>query len=224
MDDAQFDTALIGMAMTQAEAVGWPRVSVVEAAREAGLPLERARARFAGTGWILLRLGLLADQAALADTDPLGTTREKLFDALMRRFDALQPYRGGLRSVLRALPLDPGLALMLAADTRNSMRWMAQAAGLDTAGLRGSLRVSGLFGVWVQTVRAWERDDSADLSGTMAALDRALDRAESLGRFLGTNPAATSAEPAPSDPVADPAPDPVPDAPFTSEADPSPEI
>jgi hypothetical protein len=185
MDDDQFDSALLRMAMTQAEALGWSRVTVADAAREAGLPLDRARARFPVRACILDKLGLLADQAALVDEGSTGTTREKLFDILMRRFDVLQQYRGGVRTVLRGLPFDPALALLLAARTQASMAWMAQAAGLETSGIAGALRVGGLVGVWLQAVRAWERDDSADLSGTMVALDRALDRAASIGRFLG---------------------------------------
>ena len=185
MDDDQFDSALIGMAMTQAEALGWHRVTVAGAAREAGLPLDQARARFPVRASILSKLGLLADQAALVDEGSTGTTRERLFDVLMRRFDVFQQYRGGVRMVLRALPADPGLALMLTGATQTSMAWMAQAAGLDTSGVAGMLRVGGLVAVWLQTLRAWDRDDSPDLSATMVALDRALDRAESAGRFLG---------------------------------------
>ena len=187
MDDEQFDAALIGMAMTQAEALGWSRMTVADAAREAGLPLDRARERFPVRACVLTRLGLQADRTALAGDSVTGTVRERLFDALMRRFDVLQQHRGGVRALLRGLPLDPALALMLAGGTGRSMAWMAQAAGLGTTGITGGLRVAGLVGVWMQTLRAWDRDDSPDLSGTMAALDRALDRAESLGRMLGGN-------------------------------------
>ena len=185
MDDDPFDSALLRTAMTQAELHGWRRVTVAGAAREAGLPLDRARSRFPRPDCILIKLGLLADQAALVDDGSTGTTRERLFDMLMRRFDVLQQYRGGVQTVLRAVPFDPALALMLAAETRTSMAWMAQAAGLDTSGIAGALRVTGLVAVWLQTLRAWDRDDSPDLAGTMVALDRALDRAASLGRFLG---------------------------------------
>ena len=222
MDDAEFDTALIRSAMTQAETVGWGRVNVAEAAREAGLPLERARARFASAASVLRRLGLLADQAALAEDAGIGTSREKLFDTLMRRFDVLQQYRGGVCTVLRALPLDPALALMLAAETQNSMRWMAQSAGIDTAGLQGALRVSGVFGVWMQTLRAWMRDDSPDLAGTMAALDRALDRAEWVGRLLGGVAAPSSAATPESETPKSGAPESgaLPDETFTPETEP----
>ena len=101
-----------------------------------------------------------------------------------QRIDVLQQYRGGVQAVLRAVPFDPGLALLLAAATGDSLSWIAQAAGVETSGIAGKLRVQALTVVWLQTVRAWDRDDSADLSGTMASLDRALDRAERFGRMV----------------------------------------
>ena len=184
MEHEQFDSALIQAAMARAEAVGWRRLTVVDAARDAGLPLDEARVRFPMRSTVLLRLGMLADRAALIDDGSTGTVRERLFDLLMRRIDVLQQYRGGVQAVLRALPWNPGLTLLLAAATDDSLSWIAQTAGVETAGLSGALRVKGLDAVWLHTLRAWEKDDSPDLSGTMAALDKALDRAERLGRML----------------------------------------
>ena len=134
----------------------------------------------------------MADQAALAETPTDGTIRDKLFDLLMRRFDALQAHRAGVVALLRALPSEPPTALLLACATRRSMRWMLETAGASTAGLRGTLRVRGLVAVWVWTLRAWERDESADLSGTMAALDAALRRADRVAAWLGGGAAAAS--------------------------------
>lgn len=186
--DHEFDSALIAAAMERADRLGWRRVTVVDAARDAALPLHEVRQRFPFRATLLLRLGILADQAALVDEatpdgDQQGSVRERLFDMLMRRIDVLQQYRAGVRAVLRALPLDPPLALLLSAATTDSIRWIAAAAGIDTTGLAGALRVKGVAAVWLQTVREWDRDDSPDLSGTMAGLDRALDRAE---RFAST--------------------------------------
>ena len=104
--------------------------------------------------------------------------RDRLFDLLMRRIDALQAHRAGVLALLRALPADPPTALLLALATRRSMRWMLEAAGIPTRGIHGELRVKGLVAVWLWTVRAWRADDNEDLAATMAALDAALRRAE----------------------------------------------
>jgi AcrR family transcriptional regulator len=185
MSDTDFDSDLIAAAFRLAAEQGWPRVSVAAAARAAALPLDRARERFPGKFAVLLRFGRMADQAALKDSPGEGPVRDRLFDLLMRRFDALQAHRSGILALLRVLPADPATALLLTCATRRSMRWMLEAAGANASGLRGELRVRGLMAVWLWTLRAWERDETADLSSTMAALDNALRRAESAAQWLG---------------------------------------
>ncbi|MBW4090944.1 MAG: TetR family transcriptional regulator [Proteobacteria bacterium] len=112
--------------------------------------------------------------------------RDQLFSLLMRRIDVLSAHRAGVLALLRTAPAEPPLALWLGCATRRSMRWMLEAVGIETRGLRGELRVKGLVAVWLWTVRAWRADESADLAPTMAALDVALGRAERVAGWLGT--------------------------------------
>ena len=180
MSDTEFDHALVASAFEQAGLRGWGALSIADAARDAGLPLARARARFPGRDALLLRFGVMADQAALAGGAGGGddvTPRERLFDLLMQRFDAMQPHRDGMAALLRTLPTDPATGLLLYGANLRSMKWMLDGAGIPSGGVVGALRVHGLLAVWLGALRAWERDDSPDLSGTMAALDRGLDQA-----------------------------------------------
>jgi ubiquinone biosynthesis protein COQ9 len=177
MDDPDLDRALLGALFEQAALRGWSDTSIADAAREAGLPLARVRARFPGKGAALLRFGLLADQAALGSGTPDETPRERLFDMLMRRIDSLQQHRDGVIALLRALPGDPGTGFLLYSATLRSMRWLLDAAGVPMGGVTGQLRTHGLLAIWLRTLRTWQDDDSADLSATMAALDRGLDQA-----------------------------------------------
>jgi ubiquinone biosynthesis protein COQ9 len=186
MEDSEFDQALVAAAFEQAALTGWRGLSVVEAARAAGLPLDRARARCPVPAVVLMRFGLLADQAALAQAATETLPRDRLFDLLMHRFDVLQQHRAGMLALLQYLPTDPVLTLALSTATGRSMAWMLEAAGVSATGLAGRLRVAGLVGVWLYTLRAWKDDESDDLAKTMAALDKALDQAEQLaGRLPG---------------------------------------
>ena len=221
MDDSAFDQALIAAAFDLAGRTGWGRMSVAAAATEAGLPLARARARFPGRHSVLLRFGVLADQAALVDTSPDSSTRDRLFDMLMRRIDVLQAHRDGLLALLRTLPTDPPLAILLALATRRSMRWMLEAADVPARGLRGELRVRGLVAVWLWTVRTWRTDESADLSATMATLDQALRRAERAAGWLHGNPARTGPSSGHDEPGHDGEPD-LPAAPLDTPPEPPP--
>ena len=184
MDNTEFDQALVTAAFAQAALTGWAGLSIVEAARTGGLPLDQARTRFPGPGAVLLRFGLMADQAALAEPANEPLARDRLFDLLMRRFDVLQRHRAGMLALLAHLPRDPLLSLTLGGATLRSMAWMLEAAGISAAGFSGTLRAQGLVAVWVYAVRAWRDDESADLATTMAALDKALDQAERFSSML----------------------------------------
>jgi hypothetical protein len=184
MSDQAFDEALVRAAFELAGETGWRSFRVAEAARRAGLPLDRTRLRFPGSWAVLLRFGRLADAAALRHAPAEGPVRDRLFDILMQRFEFLQAHRGGVLALLRLLPCAPPLALLLHRTTRRSMGWMLEGAEISAGGIDGRLRANGLEAVWLWTLRAWQRDESEDLSATMSALDKALTRAEGLAGFL----------------------------------------
>ncbi len=177
MEDTDFDRALIAAVFDQAALRGWPDINVAEAARTAGLPLARTRARFPGRGAVLLRFGIMADGMALGAGGAEESPRERLFDILMSRFDALQQHRAGMLALLAALRFDPATSLLLYGATLQSMKWLLDGAGIPSNGIVGTLRIQGLLALWLYALRAWERDESPDLSATMAAVDRGLDRA-----------------------------------------------
>jgi len=185
MDNTEFDTALISSAFALAAERGWSGVSVAQAARDAGLPLDRARRRFPGRCAVLLRFGSLADQAALTGAPSEGPRRDRLFDILMRRIDFLQRHRAGVLALMDALPADPAATFALLAANLGSMGWMLEGADIASHGLHGQLRRKALLAVWLWTLRAWRRDESEDLGSVMAALDQALARAAAAENWLG---------------------------------------
>ncbi len=205
MDDADFDRAAIGAVFDQAALRGWQELNLVEAGQDAGLDIVRLRRRFPNRGAVLVRFGAQADGKALSGV-PSGTPRERLFDILMNRFEALQVHREGVRALLSALQTDPATSMLLYAGTLRSMKWLLEGAGVPATGLSGGLRVHGLMALWLYGLRAWEQDDSPDLSGTMAAVDRGLDRAMQAEQSLPgrmPEPPETTIEPEPTPLIGD---------------------
>lgn len=176
---------------------GWHGLTMRDVAAEAGLSLAALRRRFASPLAILEAHGRAVDAAVLEGTvdDAGATPRDRLFDILMRRLDELQPHRDGVGRLLRELPGTPLLALWLATRLPNSMAWMLEAAGIEASGPFGLARAKGLGLVWLRTLQVWEKDESPDLSASMAALDRALDGADRAARTLGL---ATDEPPSPT--------------------------
>jgi AcrR family transcriptional regulator len=166
---------------------GWPGMSMRRLAAEAGLETAGLRDRFPTRLDLLLLHGRVMDQAVLAGTIPGqgGSARDRIFDVLMRRLDAMQPHREGILRLFEDMRRDPLLALALAPHIGVAMRWMLDAAEIEAKSCEARLLALGLTGVWLATIRAWARDDSPDMGTTMAALDAALDRAERIARPLG---------------------------------------
>jgi AcrR family transcriptional regulator len=117
-------------------------------------------------------------------TDPEETVRDRLFDILMRRFDALKPYRPALNTIRRAGLRDPLMALVLGPTLMRSMAAMLEAAGVPSHGVPGAVRQNALAAIYATVSRVFDRDDSGDLSKTMAALDSRLKAAEKWAQTL----------------------------------------
>jgi AcrR family transcriptional regulator len=172
---------IIDAALALIPTAGWRRLSLSAIAAEAGLPLVSVYRAFRSKAAILARFSRRIDEKALAGppaAEPEARPRDRLFDLLMRRFDALRPYRAALAVLRRELPGDPAAALCTGAAVLRSMRWMLDAAGIATAGLGGALALKLTAVAYLSAMRVFEGDDSPDLGRTMAALDRSLSRIE----------------------------------------------
>lgn len=128
------------------------------------------------------------DSQVLAGTpssiDPEETARDRLFDVMMRRYDALRPHRPALRTLRRASQRDPVLALALAKPVRRSLAAMLEAASLASDGLAGAVRQNGLLAIHHAVLSVFDSDEMTDLSKTMAALDSRLKTAERWSQFF----------------------------------------
>ncbi len=178
---------MVDAALALAAERPWREISLREIAEASGLPFAEAYRHCPSKQSLLGAFLRRIDAAVLAEgpvSEAEGSARDRLFDVLMRRFDALQPYRKALASILLDQPRDPVSALAGLAGLQRSMGWMLETAGLDAGGLRGQVRTQGLTLIYLATLRTWLRDDSLDLAKTMAALDGYLRRVEGALRSL----------------------------------------
>src|SRR5712691_3195068 len=169
---------IIDAALRLIEQQGWRRLSLAAIAAEAGVPIVSLYRAFPSKAAILRGFSRRIDEAVLAapldSADADERPRDRVFDLLMRRFDALGPYRAALEVLGRELPSDPIAALCAGAGLLRSIGWMLEAAGISTVGLGGICAVKLTAAAYLATSRVWLRDDSPDLAPTMAALDRRL--------------------------------------------------
>ena len=177
---------VLAAALDEAAAVGWGRVSLEAVAEKAGVALGTLLLDTPTKAHLATRYLKWLDARTVGPVkriDANDTPRDRLFEIVMRRFDAMNENRDGTRALVKGVPRDPATVLMSLCTLERSFRAMLEAAGISTSGLVGLVRVQGFKAVLACTLNAWAKDDSADMAKTMAALDKALNRAESLSRM-----------------------------------------
>jgi AcrR family transcriptional regulator len=174
---------IVDALMDLAEKRAWREIEINDVAQAAHVSLAEFRDLFPSKGAVLGALSRQIDRQVLEGTteDLAGEpARERVFDVMMRRFDALEPYKEALRRIFRDLQYDPLSLAALNQVSLNSMRFMLAAAGIGTEGPLGGLKLQGAVLVYSNTMRTWFDDDDPTLARTMARLDRELRRSERI--------------------------------------------
>jgi len=197
---------IVQAAFTLAARLGWRHVTLADIAGEAKLSLAELYAAYSSKDAILAAHTKAIDAQVLAGAEAPSedeSVKDRLFDALMRRFDAMKPERDGIAAILRDGAEGPVSMLCGAARLLRSMAWTLESVGVSASGPAGAIKAKGLLAVYLGTLRVWLRDDTEDLSRTMAALDKRLARAEAFaGTFFGGRRARSGAPPPEAPPVA----------------------
>ncbi len=171
----------------------WSDVSLLSLCQEAGQSLsacaEAGITRFSVADYLDQQLDRAMLDAAV-ETEVDAPSRDRLFDSLMARFDAMQDQRAAWVSILEADAQEPAAGLARAARRLRTSAWALEAVGVSTDSLKSTARVLGLTRRLRKIEALWLTDD-ADLSKTMAGLDQTLresedwlDRGEKLAEFL----------------------------------------
>jgi AcrR family transcriptional regulator len=172
---------IVDALMTLAAERRFEDISITDISKAAGVTLADFRDAFPSRGAVLAgfsrridRTVLEQDTGELADESP----RERLFDVLMKRLEAMAPYRDGVREAAAWVRRTPAAALAMNQVAMSSMRFMLEAAGVEAEGAAGALKLQGLTLAWARVLQVWLDDDEPGLSRTMAELDRVLTRGE----------------------------------------------
>lgn len=162
---------------------GWHRLSLAALAERSGASLVDVYRELPTRAAVFWRLGRRVDEAMLgfdpAEMEGL-PPRDRVFELIMRRLDALAPFKDGLARLERQRPADPRLALVAGVGFDRSMVWLQEAATLPASGVRARVRRGLIAAAYLGTLRVWLKDHTVDLAKTMAELDKQLRRIESV--------------------------------------------
>ena len=181
---------LITAAMEVAAEGSWRRSTLSDIAERAGIETEVLVRCYRSKKELLVALALSIDAAVSTGADHHFAdsgipVRERLMEILLLRFEAMQPYKAGIVALLSSFSLDPPTAMFGLPTIVKSMRTSLVAVGVPVGGLCGILRIQGLVGVFLETLRVWASDDTIDLARTMHHLDKRLVQTEKLVQAIG---------------------------------------
>jgi AcrR family transcriptional regulator len=157
----------------------WDLITLPMIAKEAGLSLAHLRDHYPSKGAILGGFARMIDRVVLSMPmeDMAGEApRDRLLDVMMKRLDALEPYKDGIRSLKKAMRRDPLLAVALNPTAINSFRFMLAAADIETEDGLAPVRIQGAVVLFSRAIDVWLDDEDTGLSKTMAFLDKELER------------------------------------------------
>ena len=107
---------IIDAALNLARTRAWRTISLSDIADEAGISLAQVYAVFSSKSAIVGGFMKRIDQHVLdgAAVDANEPARDRLFEVLMRRFDALAPHKDAVAAIIGGLCAEPAAALALA--------------------------------------------------------------------------------------------------------------
>ncbi len=160
----------------------WGEVSLADVAQRAGVSLADLRGAYPSTGAILggfvRRIDLQVLKEGTADLEE--GVRERLFDLVMRRLDAMAAHKAAIRNIRDGLMRDPLGATAFNSLAVTSQQWTLAAAGVNETGAAGAARAQVLSLAFARIVNVWLDDDEPGQARTLRALDEELGRLERL--------------------------------------------
>jgi AcrR family transcriptional regulator len=174
--------AIVDATLGLAAEIGWHAVSLAGIAERAGVTLSEVYERFHGKLPILRDYYDSLDQALMKGDLPAAgdSPRDRLFDVMMRRFDAMQHHKQGIRSIANDCRTDPWVWVCVAPRMFKTAALTLEAAGISAWGPIGRMKAKAVLAIYALTFRSWLNDDTDDMAKTMASLDRSLRRAEEV--------------------------------------------
>ncbi len=180
---------IMDSALYLAKSQGWEYTTLRDIAEHAGISAADLYSVIEDKSDIIMMIGRMIDKKLMDNldisSDDESCSRERLFDIMMDRYEELNEYRDGICAILESFKCDPKQMIISMPHLCKSMSLMLEISGIETSGVKGAIKITGLTGIYLKVLRVWIKDESKDLSKTMAYLDKTLERAERAANILG---------------------------------------
>jgi AcrR family transcriptional regulator len=172
-------------ALDLAEKKGWPALTFGDIAKKAKLRLADIEKHFSDIWDIVLWIlqGVEAEVEKEVSEYMGSSWRDNLMEILMTRLDIAARHRGAFVHLAQNLPQHPGAMKRLMKPGLKTVKKMMTLAGMPKSMLHPPMVAAFSF-VYLSVVHTWTKDDTADSTKTMAAIDKRLGYFETLAGYM----------------------------------------
>tara|TARA_B100000035_G_C20964516_1_gene538119 strand:- start:482 stop:1066 length:585 start_codon:yes stop_codon:yes gene_type:complete len=167
---------------------GWIDFSLLRFSKTQKISMKNLKTFFRNKDEILERFTKMIDYKVESNFDfeeMKGTSKkDNLFELIMLRLEAMQPYKVALRNILSSAKERPVILKKLSKNIINSLDFYLEVSSYYDDTFVDFLKKNAIFFIYSLTFRVWLNDESDDLSKTMAELDKFLSMADKANKRI----------------------------------------
>lgn len=167
------------------EKIGWEEFSMERFAAENKYKTSEIKNLISNKNDLLIEFSKMIDEKVELNIDieefENSDVKDNIFELIMMRFDALTPFKGGLKKIIYEIK-SPIILKEISQNILVSMDFYLEFSNAYDDTIFDVIKKKSLFLIYSYCFKAWLNDDSKELSKTMSELDRLLNYAEKFSK------------------------------------------
>tara|TARA_E500000178_G_scaffold203749_1_gene201376 strand:+ start:252 stop:830 length:579 start_codon:yes stop_codon:yes gene_type:complete len=165
--------------------IGWKEFSIERFAEENNYKTSEVKNFISNKNDLLIEFSKMIDEKVESNINieefENSNVKDNIFELIMMRFDAMTPFKGGLKKIINEIK-SPIILKEISQNILVSMDFYLEFSNAYDDTIFDVIKKKSLFLIYSYCFKVWLNDDSKELSKTMSELDRLLNYAEKFSK------------------------------------------
>ena len=165
--------------------IGWKEFSIERFAEENNYKSSEVKNFISNKNDLLIEFSKMIDEKVELNINieefENSDVKDNIFELIMMRFDAMTPFKGGLKKIINEIK-SPIILKEISQNILVSMDFYLEFSNAYDDTIFDVIKKKSLFLIYSYCFKVWLNDDSKELSKTMSELDRLLNYAEKFSK------------------------------------------
>ena len=168
--------------------IGWENFNLKLLAEKNKFELDDIKTIFKTKSSVLKEFSIMIDEEVVNSINQNdfidNPVKDNLFEIIMMRFEKLKAYKNGILKILNSAKKNPLILKKVSRQLFSSLDFFLEVSNAKDNFLFDKFKLSALFLIYSYVFRIWLKDDSDEMSKTMAELDSLLSKSEIIVKKL----------------------------------------